>query len=161
MTVALYSDGGTVGRNPSPIGGTWAWCLVVNDKLVDEYCGLVEPADMGMETISNNLMELYAALRGIEALPEGFNGRVYTDSLITLYRITYSESFNGVPEWLKERVKEARSCRKWFYDCVLLGGHPNKKELEEGRRKDGKMVSKWNVRVDQACSALAKKWLAG
>lgn len=28
MIVALYCDGGVIGRNPSKFGGTWAWCAV-------------------------------------------------------------------------------------------------------------------------------------
>jgi hypothetical protein len=77
-----------------------------------------------------------------------------------LYRLTKGNSFNGVPEWLKDRALEARSNRQWQYDCILVGGHPTRAELAMGCRKDGKQVSKWNVWVDKRCRNLAEKWKA-
>ena len=158
MTLELYCDGGVCGPNPSLIGGTWAWVMVGNDKVLNEDSGFIEPDDLGVEKITNNLSELYAALRGIEALPEGFDGKVWTDSIITLYRLTDSLAFKGVPDWLMERVKLARKNRKWCYECVLVGGHPTKRELAQGCRDDGRVVSKWNVWCDTKCKEISKKW---
>lgn len=154
----LFTDGGTVGPNPSPIGGSWAWILVRKGRLMSRASGLLTPEDAGLGTISNNVAELYAALRGIEALPEGFAGAVWTDSLITLNRLMDGEKWSGVPEWLQKRVVEARSSRKWSYDCSLLGGHPNRDELFDGKRKDGKIVSRWNVYCDEMCKKIAKRY---
>jgi hypothetical protein len=28
VIVSVYADGGVIGANPSPKGGTWAWCHV-------------------------------------------------------------------------------------------------------------------------------------
>ena len=156
--IELYCDGGVCGPNPSSIGGTWAWVLVGEDQIIDEGSGFISPEDMEVDRVTNNLTELYAALRGVESLPEGFRGRVYTDSIITLYRFTDGNAFNGVPDWLRTRVLSARTSRKWHYDCVLVGGHPTRKELALGCRKDGKLVSKWNVYCDKKCGELAKKW---
>lgn len=158
MSLELYTDGGVVGRNPSALGGTWAWCLVGDNKVIDEGSGFISPEDMELEVVTNNVSELYAALRGVEALPEGFSGRLYTDSIITLYRFTDGNGFKGVPDWLKERVLAARKNANWQYDAVLVGGHPTRHELRLGCRKDGKRVSKWNVRCDKRCRELAAKW---
>ena len=53
--IALYTDGGVIGQNPSPIGGTWAWCMVSEggERTRHAY-GYVTPADLGTPTVSNN-----------------------------------------------------------------------------------------------------------
>lgn len=160
--IELFTDGGVCGPNPSVIGGTWAWVLVDGDtdEIMDHDSGFISPEDFDVPAITNNLSELFAALRGVEALPVGFNGRLYTDSIITLYRFTDGNGFNGVPPWLKERVLTARKNAKWQYDAILVGGHPTRHELRLGRRRDGKKVSKWNVWVDKKCKKLADKWKA-
>ena len=53
--IALYTDGGVIGQNPSPIGGTWAWCMVGADGTRTRHAyGSVTPADLGTPTVSNN-----------------------------------------------------------------------------------------------------------
>jgi len=42
---------------------------------------------------------------------------------------------------------------------VLLGGHPNKKELASWIRKDGLPVSKFNVLCDKLCGERAAEHL--
>lgn len=154
---ALYTDGGVIGPNPSSLGGTWCWCLVNReDEMMTSSMGIVEPADIGLPQVTNNLTELYAALRALKSVPKDWSGTVYTDSKITMHRLLNSISFNGIPEWLSEDVMEIRRFGK--YRVVLLGGHPTKAELERGRRKDGALVSIHNVFCDLACQRLAKQF---
>ncbi len=43
--VALYTDGGVIGQNPSLVGGTWAWCLVdASGEMRRHAFGRITPA---------------------------------------------------------------------------------------------------------------------
>lgn len=151
---AVFSDGGVRNRNPSPRGGSWAWCHVsAADECVAEAVGLVTPGDVGLPTVSNNLTELLALLHGLEALPDGWAGPVYTDSYVTLCRFRPgAKKFNGIPDAMVERVRRVVA-RLGPIHLVLLGGHPNKAALACGKRADGLPVSKWNVHCDELCAA--------
>jgi len=156
---SLFCDGGTIGRNPSPLGGTFAWCLIRKETpeisiMVKQDHGAFEPADVNMEIIGNNLAELFAAVRALSAVPEGWPGTLWTDSRITLYRLTTGERFMGIPDWLRERTLKLRKGRS--YVVKLLGGHPTREELRKGRRRDGKPVSRFNVWCDLKCGEAAE-----
>lgn len=153
--VAAYADGGVVSINPSPIGGTWAYCLIDDqEQIVSSDSGFITPEQIGMETISNNLTEMYAVVKCLEALPPHWPGILHTDSQVTLFRITNGRSFNGLPNDLRLKCLELRRYRKWR--GVLVAGHPNRKELREGKSKRGLPVSKWNVWCDEQCSVQAR-----
>jgi ribonuclease HI len=155
----LYADGGVIRKNPSPFGGTWACCWVLGDVLVKEESGLVLPGVIGLPSVSNNVTELVAVLEGLKYVPAGWDGAVYTDSGVTRTRLLYEDAgMVGVPETTAEAVKEMRR-RLGKFTVVLLGGHPTRKELAAGVRKDGKPVSKWNVRCDESCGRLAAEFL--
>lgn len=152
----LFTDGGCIGPNPSKKGGTWAWCLIDSGAIVRSACGVVVPADVDLPAVTNNITELLAAVLGLEAVGPDFDGIWHTDSKVTVYRLTTSTAFKGCPDWLRKRVLEVRRGRK--YKVALLGGHPNKKELASGVRKDGAAVNRWNVWCDKQCCRLAKEW---
>lgn len=159
---ALYTDGGVIRKNPSEIGGTWAWCQVADTgERFEQRSGVVTPAQIGMPWVSNNYTELLAAVEGLEQLPEGWCGVLYTDSFVTLTRIspeTKKPKWKNIPDNLRLRAEAAKARAGWF-KVVLLGGHPNKTELASGRRKDGLPVSQWNVWCDKACGEEARKYL--
>jgi ribonuclease HI len=164
----VYADGGVILKNPSPIGGTWAYCHIADGVKYRHDSGLVRPAHIqypfhdgvtvvaGMDSISNNLTEFYALLMAIEDLPYGWCGRVFTDSGVTLQRFEdpANVKMKGIPDdWVRRLHNVRRHLGR--LEFVLLGGHPNRKELESGIRKDGKPVSKWNVWCDETCGQLA------
>lgn len=155
----LYADGGVIERNPSPIGGTWAYCHVNSDNTrIHEASGSVTPADCGVARVSNNMTEFLALLYGLESLPAGWVGKVFTDSGVTLMRFESPNTIamNGIPDALVERLKAVRA-KLGELTFHLLGGHPTKQELKDGfRRKDGKPVSEHNVRCDWLCCEQAK-----
>jgi hypothetical protein len=69
---AVYADAGCVLVNPSPHAGTWAVVYVNADgKEIGHAAGYLVP-DEG--TVENNLMETFAALVGLEVLPDGWAG---------------------------------------------------------------------------------------
>jgi ribonuclease HI len=159
---AVYSDGGVVGRNPSALGGTWAWVHTDGrgygreESAVAEASGFVAPADLGLAAVSNNATELLALTLALEAVPPGWDGAAYSDSNVTLCRFRSARSkMAGVPPALVERVRRLQATLGpvRYY---LLGGHPNRKELAAGIRADGMSVSKFNVRCDDLCRAEAR-----
>lgn len=159
----LYCDGGVIERNPSPIGGTWAFRLLQNDEVVREKSGVVLPAQVKMETISNNLTEMAAMLKGLMALPNDWTGTVYSDSQVTLGRVFMGWKWNNIPPVMHGIYQRIYS-RLIHWDqirYVLLDGHPTKAQLAAGEGKRGHPVSEHNVWCDKACNEAAKRFLEG
>lgn len=156
---ALYTDGGVIGQNPSPIGGTWAWCMVdAEGTLLRHASGWVNPVEMNAEAVTNNHTELMALVLGLEALPETFAGTVYSDSWVSLQRVFLAAKLANVPAWLVERLQAIqRSGRLATLRFQLLDGHPTRAQLDAGIGKRGNPVSTWNVWCDEQCSALARE----
>jgi ribonuclease HI len=164
----LYTDGGNVGPNPSALGGTWAAVFVERevDRALAMASGIVRPwgydaaidstsPRLTVAAISNNVSELLAAVEGMERLPDGWAGVLYTDSGVTRCRlVNKNPSFAGVPLELYQRVAAQRK-RFPRLSVVLLDGHPNLDQLASGRGKRGNPVSWWNCRADQECTRLA------
>lgn len=147
---SVYTDGGIIGRNPSPIGGTWAAIFVKNGELHAERSGVILPSDIGMDTVENNIAETIAVLVALEMLPDGWSGTLYGDNLNSIRRAEFPEKIKPiVPQFIKDRMIAAR--KRVSPKFVLLGGHPNLAEVEAGVRADGKPVSKWNVHADSVC----------
>jgi ribonuclease HI len=161
--IRLYSDGGCITKNPSSVGGTWAYLQVdcAGPTILKEESGLLLAGYLGLPKITNNLTELEAAVRALESVPDGWDGTLFTDSFITLCRISRDKTkFNGIPYPLVNRVDAVRK-RLGKFQVVLLGGHPTKAELEKGLRHDNYPVSRFNVRCDELCQIEARKHLAG
>jgi ribonuclease HI len=158
--VALYADGGVIDRNPSPLGGTWAWCLVDSlDVRLRTGSGVITPAEARLEDVTNNVTELLAVVRGLEALPDGWRGTVYTDSAVTIRRVFLHAPLRGVPTWLIERLRlQLQRLDLSQSRYVLLSGHPTRDELARGVGRDGRPVSIHNVWCDRACQQAAQQW---
>lgn len=156
--VALYTDGGVIGANPSLIGGTWAWCMVdASGELRRQAVGWLSPAELGAEAVSNNHTELLALVLGLEALDADFAGTVYSDSWVSLQRVFLAARLNNVPSWLVERLQAIqRSGRLASLEYTLLDGHPTRAQLDAGIGKRGNPVSKWNVWCDEQCTQMAR-----
>lgn len=156
--IALYADGGVIGANPSPIGGTWAWCLVdATGQRVCEYFGtLLTSPDLPF--VTNNVTELVALVNGLEALPHGWSGTVYSDSWVSLQRVFLAARLKNVPQWLVDRLHALQRSRKLAsMSYVLLDGHPTKAQLAAGVGKRGAPVSIHNVWCDEACTKVARE----
>jgi ribonuclease HI len=155
--VALYCDGGVIGRNPSPVGVTYAWCAVDDDDARVQFGSGVIPARAG-GTITNNVTEYIAAVKALEAMPDGWNGTLYSDSQVTLGRIFWGWQTSGLPANAIDRCNKAldRLGRVW---PVLLQGHPTRADLESGvGAKRGYPVSKHNVFCDQECGRQGREY---
>jgi ribonuclease HI len=154
--VAVYADGGVIGNNPSPIGGTWAYCFVgEGGERLAENSGLLLPSckALGVLPITNNICEFLAIGKALAALPAGWSGIVYSDSQNAMQRWFDNAACNGLPlEWVRSRraVKQRLGAVQW----EVIQGHPTRSELEAGRgRRGGALVSVHNVWCDEACIA--------
>lgn len=161
---ALYTDGGVIRHNPSSIGGTIAFCLVEDGKIIEVFSDVVLPGQKYTtpNTISNNLTEFLAICHGLMRLPNDWRGFVYSDSLVSIGRANGTfRSFDGIPYDLrvlfsneKKRLNDFRSI-----GFTLVGGHPTRNELASGRNKKGCIVSEYNVICDNACQKKAKEYI--
>lgn len=152
MKLNLYCDGGVIGKNPSTKGGTWAWCLVHDSRIVLHDSGVITPADFGQGTISNNDAELYAALRALDNSTKASS--LWTDSYVTLCRLTGGGNLNTLPKEIQDWVRAIRKRNR--IPIQLLSGHPTKKELLAGIGKGKRPVSIWNVWCDRKCTEHAR-----
>lgn len=160
--VSLFIDGGCIGPNPSPRGGTFAGCLVdAEGRRVDHWCGAVFPVPP-MTEITNNFAEMYALIRGLQRLPDGWSGTIYSDSMITIGRAQHDWwKTNGLPALMVADLRYHRDrFNSWEHiTFVNLDGHPTKAELEKGIGHRGHPVSVHNVYVDQLCQMVARNEL--
>lgn len=165
MNFDIFSDGGCVGKNPSPEGGTFAWCHIGTGDdnrgvRLDHASGHIIPSDIGLPRVTNNYTELLAAVLAMHECPNGWSGTVFTDSLITLYRIRRSKrqaKLKGIPEELQKWLADVK-LRLGAYKVVLLAGHPTYEELANGKTSKGVPVSEHNVWCDEQCKAVARRF---
>ena len=155
--VAVYADGGVIGRNPSEDGGTWATCHVdAAGQRVWTASGRIDFEDVG-GLVTNNQSEFYALLSGLEELPAGWSGKVCTDSLVTIRRFRDDGRLWGIPLPWRKRMALVLG-RLGALEYVLLDGHPTKAQLAAGRGKRGSPVSIHNVWCDRECGEVAKRY---
>ncbi len=160
--VALYTDGGCIGPNPSPYGGTWAWTQVNQaGQRVREASGIIRPflrgADGQALPVTNNNSELIALTRGLLSLPEGWCGQVFSDSRLALGWCFWGYKHDLVPDGLYRKMCEARE-RLVSVQAFLLDGHPTQAQLATGIGKRGQRVSVHNKWADEACTARATEF---
>ncbi len=152
----LYADGGVIGKNPSEIGGTWAWCQIDEyNRMTVSDSGILTPKEIGLVAVTNNVTELYAVCQGVLALSDDWQGHIFTDSYVTLRRVFHAGTMNGVPDWLvkmTDRVAERLRAMKLYSRGILLDGHPTEEQLRTCKGKRGNPVSEWNRWCDRECN---------
>jgi len=159
--ISLYCDGGVIASNPSAIGGTYAYKLIFEDGTERGQAAVLTP-DLAGGTVTNNQTEMLALLKGLVELPADFNGTIYSDSQVTLGRVFHGWQWKNIPAWICKLYQEQRA-RFTDWDaigCVLLDGHPTRKQLQNGIGKRGNPVSEHNVWCDQACKEAGESYLA-
>lgn len=155
-TRTLYADGGVIFRNPSSIGGTWAFVIVNDDgKIHKSMSGAFMPGALGLSEVTNNQTEMYALLRGLREIPQDCDHLVIcTDSMVTIGRVHLGWKWTNIPQllhvWYQEIIQSLPAWRHNF-QYILLDGHPTASQLENGIGKRGNPVSEFNVLCDQLC----------
>lgn len=159
---AVYADGGLIERNPSPVAGMWAWCHVGADGWrIREGSGVIVPADVvevSPEGVTNHHSEVLALLLGLEELPDGWSGTVYSDSKNALNVFFASARVNKLPASWRPRVGAVLR-RLGAMRSVRLDGHPTKAQLKAGVGKRGAPVSEHNVHVDRLCTRAGERFM--
>lgn len=155
--IAVYADGGVIQVNPSPVGGTWAFCHVDSSgHRVLEQGGVVTP-EPGAK-ITNNLTEFVALVSALEALPEGWCGWACSDSGVTLGRLFSGWKLTNIPaDWIERGARALK--RLGTVTPRRLDGHPTAAQLLAGIGKRGGPVSIHNVWCDKECGRQAQTYL--
>jgi ribonuclease HI len=159
----LYTDGGVIYKNPSPIGGTWAWVLVDDDRVIGQRANVITPPLMKSDSVTNNQTELLSVIYGLQQIRHfEENLIIYSDSKVTLGRVFGKFPFNNIPEWMTRLLRREQTRLENFrkFKYVHLDGHPTKAQLEQGFGKRGNPVSKYNVLCDQMCHDAGQQYLA-
>lgn len=161
--VSVYCDGGMIDDGKgvpsrSEIGGTWAWIALDVAGQRQAYSSGVLMAKEG-QLVTSNMMEWWATIMALEALPAGWQGTLYSDSQVTLGRLRSGWTLGGLPRhWIRRGGEALR--RASNFRVVLLQGHPSGEELAKGVGKTGRPVSQWNVWCDEECSRRAREHLS-
>jgi ribonuclease HI len=159
LAKAMFTDGGVLNKNPSNLGGTWAYCYVEGGARTVEAYDYLLPWQMGAELVTNNQMELIAMVFALEAMPLDWEGRIYCDSQNTLGRCFDHWKLHNIPLWLQVRMAAAVR-RIWprvetgAITYELIAGHPSKAELARGFKDKGMAsyrVFIHNVWCDRMC----------
>jgi hypothetical protein len=181
---ALYTDAGLFSRNPSLIGGTFAWCVVEDDQIINQRSAIILPRsippgslldaplpcdfefvpDAPGGRITNNLAETMALVSGMLALPGGWRGDIYSDSATALNWVFHAEPYRETvtAQWLGWlRIARIHVGNVKYH---LLAGHPGKVALATGHKvhsdgKKGLPVSKWNAWCDTECNRIKAEYL--
>lgn len=126
-----FVDGGVIKKNPSTIGGTYAFCFVdAPDNRIFEKSGVV-PCPAG-RSITNNVMELVAICLALEHLPVDWEGAIWSDSEVALNRVFPRPSKAAwMPQNLYDRLVAARA-RLGSVFGKHLPGIKVKKQLDAG-----------------------------
>lgn len=107
--IEIYTDGGCIG-NPGP--GGWA-AIVVEDGAKRALHGRVE-------NTTNNRMEMLAAIKGLEAVPESSEVTVHSDSQYVVNTMTRNWKRNANKDlWAALDAEAGRRRVKW----VWVRGH--------------------------------------
>jgi ribonuclease HI len=160
MNVSLYADAGVIQKNPSTLGGMYAWVLVnEKNKSIAQDAVFVSPKLFGGK-VTNNNVELLAIIRGLAYAQANklYVTHVYSDSEVSLGRLFYGYSWREVAGYVEEQRKGITINGA---KPVLLNGHPTKKQLQEGIGRTGRPVSKWNVYCDKLCTETGKAYMRG
>lgn len=173
----VYCDGGLISRNPSHIGGSWAFVAVDENRHFLYSCADVivfnkEQRQKGI-FITNNTTETIAICKALEYLPYGWEGTIVSDSECALTRLVGNPKFQGCPGNVINRFKQARE-RLGRLSIIQVSGHPDDKDLQGvngychktglplGRKidKNGNPfpVSMWNEYCDILCGEVMEPY---
>ena len=137
-TVVIYTDG-ACSYNPGPGG----WAAILN------YKGIEKVLTGGLKETTNNVMELTAVIKGLEALKEPCIVKLYSDSNYVVQAITegwiYGWMKNG---WKNAEKKPVKNVELWQELLPLL-----KKHQVEFLKVKGHAGDELNERCDKLARA--------
>ena len=153
----VYTDGGVIKKNPSTIGGTWAYRFVEGFPFHSNAGTLTKTEVLG-DKVTNNQTEMIAVILALLDVPHDFAGTVYSDSMITIGRMSMGYKWKNIPQWMQDlHAQNKERLVNWDkIQWVNLKGHPTKKALSTGiDESGGRPVSIHNVWCDKECGRMA------
>ncbi len=140
--VTIYTDGAC---NPNPGPGGWAAILIYPGQTPKELSGSEPEA-------TNNRMELFAAIKALQALKEPHRTTIYTDSSYLQEGMTV-----WVPSWEKHGWQSRKKNEVKNKDLWQTLAAELKRHQVEWRWLRGHAGDQWNERADYlAASAIPK-----
>lgn len=160
----LYTDGGLLSKNPSPLGCVAAFVAIRGGVAIEQMAWRMDCGQLGLAEVTSNTAELLAAifaLRWVGIEEPGWAGSLYTDSEVTATRLRRSlaglkPKMGGVSRTVQGWLSLAMQ-RVGKFSVTELAGHPTREELEAGVNKYGFPVSRWNVLADKLCNRVKKR----
>jgi hypothetical protein len=176
----IYCDGGVFKKNPSPVGGGWAYCAVIGngkrgqvsktdgDRIIIRGIVPIDVCDPAKGVTSQNA-ETYAMMKALHLLSM-VDHRAYpkvvvvSDSMTALGWAFLDWSTKSMPQPLRDMFEEARDRVKSIDNLHFLHveGHPGPRFMKKGwKMKNGKVVfcSIWNVLCDRHVGrAMSMEW---
>ena len=156
LVTEVYADGGLLAMNR--IGGVFAWCGVTasGHRVMSERACVLETKLK--QPVTNNHTEEIAIIRALEAMPEKWSGKVYSDSNVALFRVFWNGGSKNRPWIIEERAKNAVK-RLGKLEPKLLQGHPTETDLIVGiGERRGIQVSIHNHFCDIQCELEKKEF---
>lgn len=156
LVSSVYADGGLLAMNR--IGGVYAWCGVTSSghRVISGRDTVLE--SKLKQPVTNNHTEQIAIIKALEAMPEGWSGKVYSDSNVALFRVFWNGGTKNLPWIIEERTKEAVR-RLGKLEPMLLQGHPTETDLIVGiGERRGIPVSIHNHFCDIQCELEKKEY---
>jgi len=166
----VYTDGGCAGAPRSQIGGAIAF-KYVGPCVRGLRSQFIHPEDVRSEDVTNNNVELLAAICALEfyldlmltqpRLPRTI--RLYTDSASALHWIKGDWKISSQPQYLIKRrdlVKQRCIDNGLYVKLTLIAGHPTPTERAQGWKMKGTtqyQVSVHNEDCDKQCTRLCKE----
>lgn len=157
--VRVVADGGCRLKNPSDVGGMWAFRHIDDEgRVTRQSYGVILVEDVfPLTTVTNNLTETLALLLALEALPDAWNGLVCSDSqnAIRVFQNPNKDREHLTADVLARCRAVCKRLGKLSFK--LLCGHPTKDEIrrmEAGETVVGERGYPYclhNVWCDTAC----------
>jgi ribonuclease HI len=157
---SVYADGGVL----EPRGcsaGSFAWIATnAAGEMIHAESGLIEANDY-IPLVTNNQTEFLALLRALESMPDGWNGRVCSDSGITLGRFGQGWRLKNIPpSWCIRLGAVLRRLDLKPENFILHKGHPTAADLALGRGQRERSGRWYPVNIHQeACDKMCGKML--
>ena len=154
---AVVADGGTVGNGSTGPIFVMAFAfrhIDENDQVAEWGSGIVEPNQMNALRKTSHTAEIWAIIMALRDLPQGWSGKLLTDTRGAAAAVLGSELPADFPFWLREYCRGIRT-RLGEVEIVSVGSHPTVDERRRGVMNDGwRLVSEHHIWCDQECNRL-------
>ena len=156
--IDIFCNGTTIINNPSQYGGAWSYVTIEDGKVKTANDGIITTEQAG-QPITNNFIELYAALLAIESAPCYHQITLYTTSKVTMLRLKRKAAMNGIPQTIIDRLEKQKITQR--FKVELASDRKALREIAKTKNNQGRTVSKWNLYCYDICKEQEQLWIKG